>query len=205
MSILKPNTVQIKDFQEITVAIDTLDDIFSDFDPRPLAQRALSEDFLKEIKKFCRETPIGRLTVVFLGPVSLKDELTKNFQEKAIINHFHQEFKKRASENNKIIQNLRGTGFLYILFGMSLLLVLTFLGYKKIISVLSLEVLGVLLMPLGWFGVWEGFSKIVDTPYRLKEEAVMYAKLSKAQYTFKFLGEPTPEIQLPPIKHLPQK
>jgi hypothetical protein len=37
--------------------------------------------------------------------------------------------------------------------------------------------------------MWEGFSHLIQTPYKLKEEATMYDKLSKAQYSFKFLGE----------------
>lgn len=193
MSIIKPNKIQIKDFQEITVAIDTLDDIFSDFDPRPLAQRALSEDFLQEIKKFYRESPSGRPTIVFLGPIALREQLNKNFLEKAITNHLHQEFKRRAMENMKIIMKIRGTGFFYIISGTSLLLVLTFLGYFQILNKLSLEVIGVLFMPLGWFGVWEGFSKMVDTPLKVKDDAVMYEKLAKAQYCFKFLGDPAPQ------------
>ena len=89
MSFIKA-TIPIKEYQDITVAIDTLDDIFSDFDPRPLHQRALSEDFLKEIQKFYVESSRGRLNVIFLGPLHLKDILEKNQLEKAIITHLHQ-------------------------------------------------------------------------------------------------------------------
>jgi hypothetical protein len=194
MSIIKPWQVGIKDFQEITVAIDALDDIFSDFDPRPLAQRALSEDFLKEIQKFYRESAVGGLTVVFLGPLNIKKQFEQNMHEKAIINHLRQEFKRRANRNRTAINQIRGRGLVYLAFGTALLLTLTLLGYFQFLNKLSIEIIGVLFMPLGWFGVWDGFSKQVDLPFRLKEDLVMYENLAKAQYSFKFLGETPPPV-----------
>ncbi len=189
MSILKPTSIQIKDFQEITVALDTLDDIFSDFDPRPLHQRALSEDFLKEIQKFYKESAIGKIIVVFLGPLALKELLEKNQWEKLIIGHLHQEFRSRSQQAKKAIQSIRKTGARFITFGAILLVTLTFLRIFKFFPPLALEIGTELLLPLGWFGMWEGFSNLVETPYKLKEEVIMYDKLSKAQYSFKFLGD----------------
>lgn len=189
MSILKPLSIQIKDFQEITVAIDTLDDIFSDFDPRPLHQRALSEDFLKEIQKFYKESATGRIQVVFLGPVALKELLEKNQLEKLIIAHLHQEFRSRSQQAKKAINSIRKTGARFITFGATLLVALTFAQIFQFFPQLGLKLGTELLMPLGWFGMWEGFSNLVETPYKLKEEVTMYDKLSKAQYSFKFLGE----------------
>lgn len=201
MSILRPHSIQIKDFQEITVAIDMLDDIFSDFDPRPLHQRALSEDFLKEIQKFYRETSTGKMLVVFLGPVALKDLLEKNQLEKAIITHLHQEFKTRAQQAKKAIKSIRTTGLRFILFGATLLVGLTLSQAFTLFPELGLKLGTELLLPFGWFGMWEGFSHLVQTPYKLKEEATMYDKLSKAQYSFKFLGEnkPTSSSGLTPL------
>jgi hypothetical protein len=46
-------------------------------------------------------------------------------------------------------------------------------------------------MPLGWFGFWEGLSKLIDTsPAFIREEKV-FEKLSKASYRFKYLEEKT--------------
>jgi hypothetical protein len=192
MSILRPHSIQIKDFQEITVAIDTLDDIFSDFDPRPLHQRALSEDFLKEIQKFYKESAMGKIIVVFLGPVGLKEILEKNQLEKMIIGHLHQEFRSRSQQATKAINGIRTTGVRFIIFGAILLITLTLLQIFQFFPQLGLKLGTELLMPLAWFGMWEGFSHLVETPYRLKEEVMMYDKLAKAQYSFKFLGETKP-------------
>lgn len=205
--IIKPREVTIKDFKEITVAIDSLDDIFSDFDPRPMQQRALSEDFLKEIQKFYREAGPGKIIVNFLAPITLKEMIEKNQLGKAVLTHITHDFKRRAQGNKKIMGRIWRTGIIFILFGMSILLSLLFLGYRGILNKLSLEILGVVFMPLGWFGIWEGFSKLVDTPMKLKDETEMYEKLAKAQYNFKYLGENPKQPELTPqpkiIKPLP--
>ena len=44
---------------EISLSLDNYDDIFSDFDPRPFSQRALSDDFLIEAKKASRDKVSG--------------------------------------------------------------------------------------------------------------------------------------------------
>ena len=58
---------------EISLWLDTYDDIFSDFDPRPYSQREMSEDFLKEISRRYLEGKHGRFEVHFTIPSSERD------------------------------------------------------------------------------------------------------------------------------------
>jgi len=61
--------------------------------------------------------------------------------------------------------------------------------YYKILKDLHIELLGIVLMPLGWFGIWEGFSKLVDaSPIYFKEEK-FYQKVSTADYKFEYIEE----------------
>jgi hypothetical protein len=46
-----------------------------------------------------------------------------------------------------------------------------------------------MFMPLGWFGIWEGFSKIVDIPFKLGSDTQVYRKLSRAAYKFEYIGQ----------------
>jgi len=59
----------------------------------------------------------------------------------------------------------------------------------KYFGELGIEILGIILMPLGWFGIWEGFSKIVDTSPVFMQDEILFDKLSKATYRFKFIEE----------------
>ena len=50
-SLRSAEMVQLQPRKEISFWLDSYDDLFSDFDPRPYAQKGFSEDFLDEAKR----------------------------------------------------------------------------------------------------------------------------------------------------------
>ena len=176
---------RIKDIKEISIAIDTWDDVFSDFDPRPFNMRALSEDFMAELKKRYRETRKGAFLVIIYAPISLKDEA----QEKIVIQRLKKHFKHRSMQRQKEIKRIRTRGITFVVFGICSLGFLTLITYFKTFTELATEILGIIFMPLGWFGIWEGFSKIVDTSPVFIQEEILFDKLSKATYRFRHIEE----------------
>lgn len=174
---------RIKDIKEISIAIDTWDDIFSDFDPRPLSERALSEDFIAELKKRYRETRRGSFLVTIYAPISLKDEE----QEKAVIQRLKRHFRHRSAQRQRELNRIRRRGVTFVVFGICSLGFLTLITYYQLFSELAIELLGIIFMPLGWFGIWEGFSKIVDTSAIFIQEEILFNKLSKASYQIKHI------------------
>jgi hypothetical protein len=174
---------RIKDIKEISIAIDTWDDIFSDFDPRPFDVRALSEDFIAELRKHYRETRTGHYLITIYGPAALKDEK----RERAVIQRLKTHFKHRSLQRQRELARIRIRGFIFVFVGILFLGFLTLATYFKFVSDLAIELLGIVFMPLGWFGIWEGFSKIVDTsPIAMQEEA-LFKKLSLASYRFRHI------------------
>jgi len=176
---------RIKDIKEIDIAIDTWDDIFSDFDPRPLNERTLSEDFIFELRKRYRETRKGDFIIIIYAPISLKDAKS----ESMVIQRLKKHFKHRYLQRQKEINRIRIRGVIFVLLGICFLTFLTLAAYFKMFSQLAIDTLGIVVMPLGWFGIWEGFSKIVDTSPKYLQEEMLFSKLSKAQYRFKFIEE----------------
>ena len=174
---------RIADLKELAIAIDSYEDLFSDFDPRKYENRELSEDFLYEIKRRYRETGKGQFEVIFHAPKTLHDESV----EKIVIQRIKRHFRGMAKGHQKALANIRLRGTLYIIFGIILLTALTLMAYGKILPDFQIELLGVIFLPLGWFGVWEGFSKIIDVPYKLSSDLRSFEKLAKATYQFKFL------------------
>lgn len=173
---------RIRDFQDISIAIDSWDDIFSDFDPSPLERRNLSEDFLHELRKRYRETPRGSFALTIYCPENLKDDVS----EKLVIKRLKQYFKFRQLEYQKEINGAVGRGVLFVVIGACFLATLTLLTYYKLFSALAIELLGIILMPLGWFGVWEGFSRIIEPRPLLKKDLELFTKLAKAAYKFRY-------------------
>jgi len=145
---------KIHNIKEMSIAIDTWDDIFSDFDPRPLKERTLSEDFIAELKKRYRETRKGQFALTIYAPISLKNEA----QEKAVIQRLKRHFKHMSMRRKKELARIRIRGVVFVCFGIFSLGSLTFITYKHLFSTLTIELLSIILMPLGWFGIWE--SKI---------------------------------------------
>ncbi len=175
----------IRDIQDISIAIDSWDDIFSDFDPSPIEHRILSGDFVSELKKRYRETQRGNFIVTIYAPLSLKDDTS----EKLVIRRLKQYFKFRHLSVQKDINNAIAKGGLFVVCGVVFLGFLTLATYYKLVDRLALELIGIILMPLGWFGIWEGFSRIIEPMPLSRQDLELFWKFSKAQYKFKYAGD----------------
>jgi hypothetical protein len=180
-----PVKQRLDDINAISIAIDTYDDIFSDFDPRDISQRDLSEDFLNEIMHRHRQNPKGKYDVVLVAPISIQDQIA----EKKIISRLNRYFHQKHAQYNMTINEIRIRGSIYVALGMFLLIMLSILTYNKLLDRLSLELTAIIFTPLGWFGIWEGFSKIVDIPFNLASSTQAYLRLAKASYKFEYIGE----------------
>ena len=177
----KETQQRIKDIKEISMAIDTWDDIFSDFDPRPLSVRALSEDFIAELKKRYHETRKGTFLITIYVPSSLKNAES----EKAVIQRLKKHFRHKFMQRQKELGRIRKRGIVFVIMGICALSFLTISTYFQLFKEITIEILAILFMPLGWFGIWEGFSKMIDTSPMLIQEEILFDKLSKAKYQFK--------------------
>ena len=70
---------------ELSIWLDDNDDVFSDFDSRPINERSLSDDFLAEVRKMVREKPTGAIELKLLIPANkrkkeLEAMVVKNLQ-----------------------------------------------------------------------------------------------------------------------------
>lgn len=194
---MKETGQTIQDIREISIAIDTWDDIFSDFDPRPLSERVLSEDFIAELKKRYHETRTGQLALTIYAPLLLKNET----QERAVIQRLKKHFRHRSLQRQRELNRIRRRGVVFVMLGIFSLGFLTFITYSQLFSKLAIELLSIIFMPLGWFGIWEGFSKIVDTSPIFIQEEMLFKKLSKATYKFKYIEENTDKQNLSAPRH----
>ncbi len=175
----------IRNIREMSIVIDSWDDIFSDFDPRPLHQRTLSEDFVSELRKRYMETRKGDFLISIYAPVVLDDPKS----EKGVIQRLRKDFKQRSLKRRKELGVIRMRGILFLAFGITSLSFLTLATYFKYYGDLAIELLGIIFMPLGWFGIWEGFSKVVDTSPVITRDVTLFDKLSKAEYHFSYGDE----------------
>ncbi|MFH0817248.1 MAG: hypothetical protein V1909_01305 [Candidatus Micrarchaeota archaeon] len=163
----------------ISIIIDTYDDIFSDFDPRPYHERALSEDFLLEVRRRHVPHKKGGLEVRFLIPDQLRDQKT----EGTIKRRLKYYFKDEEKELQKHISGRRRRGVVYIAFGATLLLAITFATFT-IQDNMLVKVVELLLAPAGWFGMWEGIGRVVEKEEGFESQRDLYKQLAESVYTF---------------------
>ncbi len=92
-------------------------------------------------------------------------------------------------QRQKELGRIRRRGIIFVIMGICSLGFLTIITYFQLFRELTIEILGIIFMPLGWFGIWEGFSKIIDTSPMVIQEEILFNKLSKANYQFKHIDE----------------
>ncbi len=164
---------------EISVLLDTYDDIFSDFDPRPYSQRAISDDFLSEAKRATMDRE-GNFHLRFLIPKKMRNLNEEHLIKKRLREHF----RKHAILLEQEIKKTRRGGIFMALLGAALLILATliahFFEYKNIFFTFLL----ILLEPAGWFTAWTGLDQLYYTVNEKKPDYIFYEKMTRAEITF---------------------
>ena len=163
---------------EISLVLDTYDDIFSGFDPRPYDHRVLSFDFLVEAKRAAREKVAG-LSLLFMIPEALRD-LNK---EKLIIKRLHSHFEKHANLLKKEKKISQRKGFFITLLGFLFTSCAAGISFQYKESMTAAIAL-VLLEPAGWFSIWNGLDLLFQAGNLKKDELEFYHKMATAEIIF---------------------
>lgn len=173
-------TLSAEKLREITIQLDTYDDIFSDFDPRPYSGRALSEDFLKEIRRHYMEDRRGRFEVHFTIPAPMRNIGDEGLIKKRLREHFEIVVRQEQKE----IEKIQNRGYLYIVIGLSVLLADTYAMFAFQQPSVVYQVISIILVPAGWYGMFTGIGKVVDEPFVASDKKKLYEKFAKASYIF---------------------
>ena len=166
--------------EEISIWLDTYDDIYSDFDSRRFSKRMVSEDFIYELERNSKEMELKPFKIILLLP----DHLRKAELESEIIESLKFFFRKQFDYFNRQIRRLVGRGWLMTAIGAGLLLIAAFILLKHY-SRASLNVLQVILEPPSWFLIWNGLDNVFYESRALKEERAFYRKMLLGEIEFR--------------------
>lgn len=179
------NTSELKNIlneTEISLILDTYDDIFSDFDPRPYSERALSEDFLSEAKRATRDKGEG-LELHFLIPKDIRNTAYEELIRQRLKDHFRKHYKRAKKE----LAAYKRQALLLIIVGIVIGLVdaLTLSTPTTFdLSALFTEALGIVLTPASWFSIWTGLEHLVYKPADKVSEEAFYKKMETVKISF---------------------
>ena len=166
--------------RDISIALDTYDDIYSDFDPRPHAEREISADLLKELERRTHTDVKGNFEVRFFLPKALREEKT----EGRIIRRLRAYFLGEVKEIEKKDKQRVRTGINFTVAGLAALFAYAYVASLPAIIGEAVLFLEVLLVPFGWFSMWVGLEKLVQEKELFAHDIEFYQKLAKASYSF---------------------
>jgi hypothetical protein len=162
----------------ISLILDSYGDLFSDFDPRPYSEKALSEDFLEECNRAVRNREDG-VELRLLVPKKLRNHVEEAKIKKRLKSHFHKHFEKQK----KKFRSIRMQGIAWFLMGTFVMIGSTFLyPYHEVNFFLTL--LSIVSEPASWFFFWEGLGKFFMESKRPLPKYNFYKRMSKLEIYF---------------------
>jgi len=164
--------------KNIDIALESYDDLFSDFDISNYAKRELSEDFVKElIKRASTEQYDSKSFQITLSMPASKRDLPA---ERIIHRRIKQHFARRVEVLDREIKAHQNRGIKYLIIG-SLIIILDIFLPTDVSFVYAISNI---LLVAGWFGVWTGIAKILDEPTALINQRKLFSLLASAHYQF---------------------
>jgi len=165
---------------EISLWLDNYDDIFSDFDPRPFSQRALSEDFLEEAKRASRDKVSGAIELKLLLAEKSRDKSIEKTIKKRLGEHFKRHHDLLEKEKTGTIKK----GVLFGGIGIMLMLLAVFIVVNYAQESILTAFLIILLEPSGWYFLWSGLDMIVFKSKTISPDLVFYEKMTTSSVEF---------------------
>jgi hypothetical protein len=169
---------EIQKQRNIPLILESYNDIFSDFDPRPFSERAISDDFLGECKRATRNRGDS-----FELILSMPRNLRVINDEFKIKKRLREHFKKHFVEKQNEIKTIQREGWIWVILGI-------FVNIGVVSGLLNSSsnflhtILGIFEVP-SWFLIWEGLGKILMEARKLKSDHEFYKKMVDCQITFK--------------------
>lgn len=182
MAFLDHSPIEQDETSDIVLRLDRYGDIFSDFDVRPYSKRALSVDFLEEVKRAARDKSDGKTELILLMPEKQRNEHEELIIKERLAEHFKKHHGLLLNEKRRV----KKVGAEMVALGVLCLLAATVALFKNSSQNFLLSFLVVLLEPAAWFLLWEGMDQIVFTSRNANSELDFYHKMSTAHEHISF-------------------
>ncbi|MCF4101203.1 hypothetical protein L1I30_05965 [Gillisia sp. M10.2A] len=175
-------TSNLKDhnsLREIKMWFDSYNDLFSDFDPNPYSNRVLSDDFLFQLKKVTKTSTKESIRLNFLFP----DKLRNNNDEQNIAERLQTFF--NLNKNLLIQQRKRSInkGIRLSSIGIILMIIAGYISFLNPNS-FYIHLILILFEPAGWFLLWMGLERVLNSSGKTKKELSFYSKMADTTIEF---------------------
>ena len=170
---------EVKEQAVIKMWLDSYDDLFSDFDPRPYSQRAVSDDFLAQAKKVARDQLKNIEALLLLLPQPVR----RQEHETAISQRLHSFFLLSCDHIKADIKRIRKRAFGFLSAGVFFMLVAGYISFLEPPQ-FYVHIILVLFEPAGWFLFWTGLDHLFSDSVKTKRELDFFRQMSGAEIRF---------------------
>ncbi len=160
--------------REIYVRLGKYDDIFSSFDMRPYSKRALSIDFLDDIKRAVSDMSDEGLELILHAPEKERNEAHEIVIKERLAAHFKRHYHLLLGDKRRVMK----VGIEMFFLGVLCMIAATIVVFKDPAHSVGLSFLVVFLEPAAWFLLWEGMDQVVFTSQKNSSELNFYRKMS---------------------------
>jgi hypothetical protein len=165
---------------EVALWLESYDDIFSDFDPRPFSQRAISDDFLLEVMKASRDRGNESAELKFLIAPEIRDHNHEAVIKKRLRECFTKEYHKLIKERKAIFNR----ALFFVSAGIILMFVSSLVAFFYLGKHIMFNFVVAITEPAGWFLFWEGLNRTIKDYRKVNPNFEFYRKLSKSNISF---------------------
>ncbi len=163
---------------DIVIALDTYDDIFSDFDIRSYRERAFSRDFLDELHIRLRRAGDGaEHRIIMLMPARDRNER----DERLIVERMQAFFAERRGIYARKDRRAKLRALLFVTTGVAF----SFAANYLVGRLSSLPLIKDFLLIPAWFFVWSGLEMLLKNRDEMLDKSRYYAALSGAEASFR--------------------
>ena len=138
---------------ELSLWLDSYDDIYSDFDSRHYLKRRISEDFIDELKASMKYKTEHPDTLLLLLPAQLRNEAV----EESIAFSFKKQIKERVDALDQKARIRWNRGMSLLIAGVLTMIVESIVFYKVSPGYFTI-LLRIVMEPAGWFMIWNGLD-----------------------------------------------
>ncbi|ELR68476.1 hypothetical protein C900_00310 [Fulvivirga imtechensis AK7] len=172
-----------EEITHVSLWIDTYDDIFSGFDPRSFSERALSDDFIMQVRKVSKEIRTKISVLKLLVPAGTQHTEHERMIRKRLQNYFYNMYQQLYEE----YRSVKVRGVYFTISGLSLMIIASYLSYLNLADFYT-SLLLVLSEPGGWFLFWTGLDHLVTFSRSQKNEMDFYTRMSNVHVEFGAYG-----------------
>ncbi|MCX6773443.1 MAG: hypothetical protein NTY68_00395 [Candidatus Micrarchaeota archaeon] len=160
---------------EIVITLESYDDIFDDFDPRPFNERSLSADFINVLNERIKKVDFSRqINLILTMPKEQRSMKEEKTIEKKLKEHFITSSGYWKNKGKDMI----GISILYLLGGLAI-----YIGGGMIDD--YIHTLKQYLIIPSWFLTWRALEMIVIDYPKANSRKQFYQYISNAKIEFK--------------------